>query len=71
MGMMPLGGTESPSSTSVHTLTLSGAVANPGKPVKALARCRMTFASGQGVTMELSVRADSDEACQLIMSAIA
>ncbi|CCF51265.1 hypothetical protein NDA11_001790 [Ustilago hordei] len=71
LGMMPLGGTESPSSTSVHTLNLSGAVAAPGKAVKALTRCRMTFAAGQGVTMELSVRAESDAACQLVMSAIA
>ncbi|PWY97318.1 putative coatomer gamma-2 subunit [Testicularia cyperi] len=71
LGMMPLGGTEVPSSTSVHTLNLSGAVASPGKPIKALTRCRMTFAAGQGVTMEMSVRAESDEACQLVMSAIA
>lgn len=71
LGMMPLGGTESPASTSVHTLNLSGAVASPGKPIKALTRCRMTFAAGQGVTMELSVRAESDAACQLVMSAIA
>ncbi|GAC99544.1 clathrin binding protein [Pseudozyma hubeiensis SY62] len=71
LGMMPLGGTESPASTSVHTLNLSGAVASPGKAVKALTRCRMTFAAGQGVTMELSVRAESEAACQLVMSAIA
>jgi coatomer protein complex subunit gamma len=31
----------------------------------------MTFAAGQGVTMELSVRAEQEEAAQLVISAIA
>ncbi|EPQ29096.1 uncharacterized protein PFL1_03385 [Pseudozyma flocculosa PF-1] len=71
LGLQPLGGTEVPSSSSVHTLNLSGSVALPDKPAKTLARCRMTFQAGQGVTMELSVRAESDIAAQLVMSAIA
>ena len=35
-----------------------------------LARCRMTFASGSGVTLELAVRAESEEVSSLIMAAI-
>jgi coatomer protein complex subunit gamma len=66
--MEPLGGTESPSSNSVHTLNLSGIVAGGGG--KVLARCRMTFASGAGVTLELSVRSESDEVGRLVMAAI-
>ncbi|GAA97462.1 hypothetical protein E5Q_04141 [Mixia osmundae IAM 14324] len=63
LNMEPLGGTEIPTSSSVHTLTLSGLVCGGGGPV--LARSRMTFSSGNGVTMELSVRAEKEEACAL------
>lgn len=66
--MEPLGGTETPTSNSVHTLTLSGIVAGGGG--KVLARCRMTFAAGQGVTLELAVRAEKEEASRLVMAAI-
>ena len=66
--MEPLGGTESPTSNSVHTLNLSGLVSGGGG--KVLARCRMTFASGSGVTLELAVRAEKEEAVKLIMAAI-
>lgn len=66
--MEPLGGTQSPSSTSVHTLQLSGLVAGGGG--KVLVRCRMTFAAGQGVTLELGVRAEKQEACDLVVAAI-
>ncbi|KAK9897067.1 coatomer subunit gamma [Cystobasidium minutum MCA 4210] len=69
LNMEPLGGTESPASTSVHTLNLSGIVCGGGG--KVLARSRMTYASGQGVTMELSVRAEQEGAAQLVISAIA
>lgn len=67
--MEPLGGTENPTSQSVHTLNLSGIVCGGGG--KVLARSRMTFAPGQGVTMELSVRAEQPSAAQLVISAIA
>jgi coatomer protein complex subunit gamma len=66
--MEPLGGTENPSSPSLHTLQLSGLVAGGGG--KVLVRCRMTFASGQGVTLELGVRAEKQEACDLVVAAI-
>lgn len=68
LNMEALGGTEVPSSTSVHTLNMSGMVAGGGG--KVLARCRMTFASGQGVTLELAVRAEKEEATRLVMAAI-
>jgi len=68
LNMEPLGGTEAPASTSVHTLNLSGILAGGGG--KILARCRMTFQSGNGVTLELAVRAEQQAACDLVMSAI-
>ncbi|KAF8665418.1 hypothetical protein AX16_000437 [Volvariella volvacea WC 439] len=68
LNMEPLGGTESPTSSSVHTLQLSGIVAGGGG--KVLARCRMTFSRGQGVTLELSVRAERQEACNLVIAAV-
>ncbi|KAK0532698.1 coatomer subunit gamma [Tilletia horrida] len=73
LGMQPLGGTELPMSSSVHTLQLSGSVATGGGKGGAavLARARMTFEEGEGVNMELSVRAEDDAAVELIIGAIA
>ncbi|ORX37310.1 adaptin N terminal region-domain-containing protein [Kockovaella imperatae] len=68
LGMEPLGGTESPTSNSVHTLNMSGMLSGGGG--KVLARCRMTFAPGSGVTLELAVRAEKEEAAKLVMAAI-
>ncbi|KAH0837933.1 adaptin N terminal region-domain-containing protein [Lanmaoa asiatica] len=68
LNMEPLGGTEIPSSPSVHTLQLSGLVTGGGG--KVLVRCRMTFSKGQGVTLELGVRAEQQSACALVVSAI-
>ena len=68
LNMEALGGTESPSSNSVHTLNLSGLVS--GSTGKVLARCRMTFAPGSGVTLELAVRAEREEVGRLVMAAI-
>ena len=68
LGMEPLGGTEIPASNSVHTLNMAGIVAGGGG--KVLARCRMTFSPGEGVTLELGVRAEQDEATKLVMAAI-
>ena len=66
--MEPLGGTEVPTSTSVHTLQLSGLVMGGGG--KVLVRCRMTFSHGEGVTLELGVRAEKQEACNLVLAAV-
>jgi coatomer protein complex subunit gamma len=68
LNMDPLGGTEHPTSTSVHTLNLSGILCGGGG--KVLARCRMTFQSGAGVTLELGVRAEQEAACSLVIGAI-
>ncbi|KAG9038837.1 coatomer subunit gamma [Tulasnella sp. JGI-2019a] len=68
LNMEALGGTENPASTSVHTLALSGMVVGGGGIV--LARCRTTFSSGQGVTLELSVRAEQEAVARLVLAAI-
>ncbi|EIW87144.1 coatomer subunit gamma [Coniophora puteana RWD-64-598 SS2] len=68
LNMEPLGGTETPNSQSVHTLQLSGLVAGGGG--KVLVRCRMTFSRGQGVTLELGVRAEQESACALVLAAV-
>ncbi|KAF8518350.1 coatomer subunit gamma [Hysterangium stoloniferum] len=68
LNMEPLGGTEHPTSTSLHTLQLSGLVTGGGG--KVLVRSRMTYSTGQGVTLELSVRAEKEEATRLVIAAI-
>ncbi|KAJ7269253.1 adaptin N terminal region-domain-containing protein [Mycena haematopus] len=68
LNMEPLGGTEVPTSSSVHTLQLSGLVIGGGG--KVLVRCRMTFSQGVGVTLELGVRAEKQDVCQLVVSAV-
>lgn len=67
--MEALGGTESPASPTVHTLNMSGLVCGGGG--KVLARARMTYQSGNGVVLELTVRAEKEGAAQLVISAIA
>ncbi|KZT30960.1 coatomer subunit gamma [Neolentinus lepideus HHB14362 ss-1] len=68
LNMEPLGGSEVPTSSSVHTLQLSGLL--PGGGGKVLVRCRMTYSRGQGVTLELGLRAETPEACSLVVAAI-
>ncbi|KAI0081189.1 coatomer subunit gamma [Panus rudis PR-1116 ss-1] len=68
LNMQPLGGSEEPQSTSVHTLQLAGLVTGGGG--KVLVRCRMTYSKAQGVTLELGVRAEKQEAANLVVSAI-
>ncbi|KAF5332556.1 hypothetical protein D9611_005083 [Ephemerocybe angulata] len=69
LNMEPLGGSEVPTSDSVHTLQLSGLATGGGG--KVLARCRMTYSRGTGVTIELGVRAEKQEVCDLVVAAIA
>jgi coatomer protein complex subunit gamma len=69
LGMEALGGTEAPASATVHPRHRSGLLAGGGG--KGLARARMTFQTGQGVTMELTVRAEQEAAAQLVLNAIA
>ncbi|KAF7965672.1 hypothetical protein HWV62_42376 [Athelia sp. TMB] len=68
LNMEPLGGSQAPTSTTVHTLQLSGLVIGGGG--KVLVRSRMTFAQGQGVTLEIGVRAESESACNLVIEAV-
>ncbi|KAJ7611001.1 adaptin N terminal region-domain-containing protein [Roridomyces roridus] len=68
LNMEPLGGTEVPTSSSVHTLQLSGLVTGGGG--KVLVRCRMTYSQGVGVTLELGVRAEKQDVCQLVVNAV-
>lgn len=68
LNMEPLGNSQTPTSTSVHTMQLSGLVI--GGAGRVLVRCRMTYTVGQGVTLELAIRAERKEVCTLIMAAI-
>ncbi|KAL8292151.1 hypothetical protein RQP46_001617 [Phenoliferia psychrophenolica] len=68
LNMEALGGSEVPTSSTVHTLNLSGLVCGGGG--KVLARARMTYQQGKGVTMELSVRAEKEAATTLVIGAI-
>ncbi|EKM61443.1 uncharacterized protein PHACADRAFT_180560 [Phanerochaete carnosa HHB-10118-sp] len=68
LNMQPLGGSEDPQSSTVHTLQLSGLVAGGGG--KVLVRSRMTYSKGQGVALELGVRAEKQESASLVVAAI-
>lgn len=70
LGMRALGGTETPANPSVHTMMLAGRLACPTGLELVLARVRMMYQPSDGVTMELAVRAPSDEACLFVLSAI-
>lgn len=70
LNMEALGGSEHPTSNSLHTLNLSGLVIGGGG--KVLVRCRMTSSgqAGQGVSLELGVRAEKEQATKLVLAAI-
>jgi len=68
LNMEPLGGSELPTSQSVHTLILAGIVA--GGDGKVFVRARMTYSTGAGVTLELGVRAEKEAVCNLVVTAI-
>ncbi|KAI9454836.1 coatomer subunit gamma [Russula earlei] len=69
LNMEPLGGSQNAApGTTVHTLQLSGLLTGGGG--KILARCRMTFSKGEGVTLEVGVRGEKQEACHLVIAAI-
>jgi len=69
LNMEPLGGSQNPApGTTVHTLQLSGLLTGGGG--KIVARCRMTFSRGEGVTLELGVRGEKEDACRLVITAI-
>ncbi|KAF8482068.1 adaptin N terminal region-domain-containing protein [Russula ochroleuca] len=69
LNMEPLGGSQNPAAgTTVHTLQVSGLLTGGGG--KILARCRMTFSRGEGVTLELGVRGEKEDGCRLVVAAI-
>jgi coatomer protein complex subunit gamma len=67
LGMSPVENSGTPTSSSVHTLMLSGTFLGG---IKVLARNRMTFAPSSGVTMELSVRSSSEEISRIVIGAV-
>ena len=68
LNMQPLGGTEEPQNPAMHTLQLSGLVAGGGG--KVLVKFKMIYSKAQGVTLELGVRSENQEAANLIVAAI-
>lgn len=71
LGMQPLGTSATPTNPNVHTMLLSGSVAGIAGLDTVLARVRMMYQPADGVTMELSVRAATEDACALVLAAIA
>ncbi|WFD31302.1 coatomer subunit gamma [Malassezia sp. CBS 17886] len=71
LGLQPLGGSDTPTNPSVHTMLLAGRIARVTGIETVLVRIRMMYQAGDGVTMELAVRAPSEESCLFILSAIA
>ncbi|CAG8677291.1 79_t:CDS:10, partial [Acaulospora morrowiae] len=67
LGMCAVENTETPQSSNVHTLLLSGTFLGGHK---VLAKNRMSYASSTGVTMELSVRSPSEEISRLVVGAV-
>jgi coatomer subunit gamma len=66
--MEAIAGSESPTSTAVHTLLLSGLVGGGGG--KVLAKCQMAFTASTGVSLRMNVRAEKEEVAQLVVAAI-
>ncbi|KAI6101869.1 coatomer gamma subunit appendage platform subdomain-containing protein, partial [Pisolithus sp. B1] len=61
LNVEPLGGTEMPTSPSIHILQLSGLVNGSGG--KVLVRCQMAHTEGEGVTQELGICGEQERAC--------
>ncbi|KAJ2159338.1 coatomer subunit gamma [Coemansia sp. RSA 552] len=68
LGMFPLEGALKPKSKGAHQAVFTGKWMGAQRTV---ARTRMTFQKGSGVTMELAVRSEDAEVSELIVSAIA
>jgi len=68
LSLQPLEGTDSPASSSTHTMKLSGRTIG-GSKVVALAK--MAFSQRSGVTLKLSARSSEVEAAQLVLDAVA
>ncbi|KAF9974047.1 coatomer subunit gamma [Actinomortierella ambigua] len=68
LGMQPLENTGNVQGSNVHTMILSGIFLG-GVPV--LARCRMTYDSATGVTLQLAVRSGREDISMVLINAIA
>ncbi|KZV65596.1 Coatomer, gamma subunit [Peniophora sp. CONT] len=68
LGLAALGGSQTAGTGPVHTMQLAGLLIGGGG--KVLIRCRMTHSRGEGVTLELAVRAEQQAACDLVLAAI-
>ncbi|VDB94519.1 unnamed protein product [Peniophora sp. CBMAI 1063] len=68
LGLAALGGSQTAGTGPVHTMQLAGLLIGGGG--KVLVRCRMTHSRGEGVTLELVVRAEQQAACDLVLAAI-
>ncbi|KAJ1951380.1 coatomer subunit gamma [Linderina macrospora] len=68
LGMCPLEGALAPKSKAAHQAVLTGKWLGKSKTV---ARARMTYQKGAGVTMELAVRSEEPSVSELVVSAIA
>ncbi|TIC10933.1 Coatomer, gamma subunit [Wallemia mellicola] len=68
LNMEALGGSQNATNPAIHTMELSGLVC--GGAGKALARARMAYEEDSGVTLEFSVRAESQNGLDLIINAI-
>ncbi|KAJ1964672.1 coatomer subunit gamma [Dipsacomyces acuminosporus] len=68
LGMCPLEGALAPKSKAAHQAVFTGKWMGKSK---AVARARMTYQKGAGVTMELAVRGEEPAVGELVISAIA
>ncbi|KAJ2773551.1 coatomer subunit gamma [Coemansia nantahalensis] len=68
LGMCPLDGALKPKSKAAHQAVFTGKWMGAAKTV---ARTRMTFQKGSGVTMELAVRSEDPSVSQLVVAAVA
>ncbi|KAF9363712.1 coatomer subunit gamma [Mortierella sp. NVP85] len=68
LGMQALENSSTVQGSNVHTMMLSGIFLGG---IRVLARCRMTYDSSTGVTLQLSVRSGDGEISRIVIGAIA
>ncbi|KAF9415898.1 coatomer subunit gamma [Podila epigama] len=68
LGMQALENSGTVQGSNVHTMVLSGIFIGG---IRVLARCRMTYDSSTGVTLQLAIRSASEEVSQVLIGAIA
>ncbi|KAG0352506.1 coatomer subunit gamma [Podila minutissima] len=68
LGMQALENSGTVQGSNVHTMVLSGIFIGG---IRVLARCRMTYDSSTGVTLQLAIRSANEEVSQVLIGAIA